>query len=71
MELEEAQEVIKDMLDTAVKDAANISNRIKDLKADYEKDPYITTEAMIRKLETRLEKRTREAKALGVVASSF
>lgn len=71
MELEEAQEVIQDMLDTAVKDAANITQRIKDLKADYEKDPWTDTAAQIRNLERRLEKRTREAKALGVVASSF
>ena len=71
MDLLEAQEVIQDMLDTAVKEVARTTERLKELKAEYEQDPWELTAKQIKLVEARLEKRTREAKALGVVASSF
>lgn len=71
MDLLEAQEVIKDMLDTAVQDSVTLALRIDELKAEFAEDPFEGTEAQIKRLEARHVKRVREAKALAVVASSF
>lgn len=71
MDLLEAQEVIQDMLDTGVKEVGRITARLNELKAEYEEDPWELTAKQIKLVEARLEKRTREVKALGVVASSF
>lgn len=71
MDLLEAQEVIKDMLDTAAKDAVTLALRIDELKAEFAEDPFEGTEAQIQRLEVRRDKKIREANALAVVASSF
>jgi len=71
MELEEAQGIVRNLLDTAVNDSVTLAQRIDELKTDYAADPYITTEAMIRKLEARRIKKIREANALALVVATF
>lgn len=71
MELTEAQEIITDMLDTAVKDVRTLKARLDQLRRDYAEDAWELTAAQIKLVEARLEKRTKEANALGVMASSF
>lgn len=71
MDLLEAQEVIKDMLDTAVQDVVRLKARLDQLRLDYEEDAWELTAAQIKLVEARLAKRVKEANALGVMASSF
>jgi hypothetical protein len=68
---DEAREIIEQMRDTAVSDAANLTRRIAELKQELPFDGWEETAAQIQRLEVRLENRVREAKALSVAAAQF
>jgi malic enzyme len=67
----EAQEIIRDMLNTAVRDTASLERRLKELKEDYVKDPHDLTAAQIERVANRFARRVMEAKALAVAVSQF
>ena len=71
MDLLEAQEVVTEMLDTAVQDVMKLKARLGKLRREYEEDAWELTAAQIKLVEARLERRVKEANALGVMASSF
>ena len=67
----EARQIIEGMRDMAVSDCASLTRRIKELKIDYETDPWEDTAKQIQRLEMRLELRVQEAKALAVAVTQF
>lgn len=67
----EAHQIIRSMRDTAIEDTVNLKRRIDELKAEFKKDPWEITEAQIKRLETRLEKRVKEATALAIATVQF
>lgn len=71
MELTEAQNIVRNLLDTAVDDAVKLAVRIDELKADQQGDPYEGTEAQIKRLEARHAAKVQEAKALATVVATF
>jgi hypothetical protein len=67
----EAREIIERMGGTAIADTVMLRQRIEELKADHDKDPWEDTAHQIKRLEGRLAKRELEAAALAVAVSMF
>lgn len=67
----EAHKVVRDLRDVAVADCESISGRIVKLKEEYIKDQWEETAAQINRLQSRYEKRVKDAEALSIAVSKF
>lgn len=66
-----ARTVLTGMLNTAKADTASLEERLTDLNADYEEDPWEDTAAQISRIAERVTRRRLEAEALEVAVSKL
>lgn len=67
----EAKEIIRQLAEAADAAVATMVDRITEYEADYAEDPWEDTKAMIRRLESRIDTKTREAEALAFALGKF
>lgn len=63
--------ILRQMHETAAKDAAALNKRLVDLDADYAKDPWEDTAVQISRIAARLTRKQLEADALAVAVAKF
>lgn len=63
--------ILRQMHETATKDAAALDKRLAVLDADYAKDPWEDTAVQISRIAARLTRKSIEADALAVAIAQF